>query len=315
MAKPLERPDWFPLDIYSKKLSLEEWTFEIFKRVMFNNDTIPNLIMVFPDSNRPPEQMSLHLLTHEERIAIFMECIKERNKTRFLEEIKLMAPNPIFPISAPSITDVFIMFNNIISSDWYIKNHKKYNLVKLIEKIHRGETLNDKETLIFMEFQFKAWDNTESEDNKISHPNEKTRYMNGIPAIINQHFSKDDASSYLSSLLTDWTGKIHELSTSFDSWNTYQILAFFDLTVWFKLNHIKAHRTCIYSLIWPGMGRRAEKHDGYVNKSDDIGDIHAKVLKVISDDALRTLMMATANNIHYEERLAAKKQANKLAEA
>jgi hypothetical protein len=188
MAKPLKKPDWLSFDIYNKELSLEEWTVEIYKRVMFDQDTIPGLRIYFDDPTIAPQQASLHLYSPEEQIIAFMQCIQEKNNEYFLKDIKTVAPHPIYPISTPSITDVFIMYKHIITSDWYKNNSKKRLLNKIIEKIHNGESMTDMETLIFMEFQFRAWNNTNSSDGVITYPNEKTLYMNGIPSIINEHF-------------------------------------------------------------------------------------------------------------------------------
>src|SRR4051812_9842942 len=105
MKKALEKPDWYPLDIYSKRLTTKEWLYEIWKRDKFNRDDI------FP--------FSMRLLPKEEIKKHFKNFVFSKDIEHFLSYLK---PTPQQPIRPLSISDVFRMFSLIIRSNWY-KEH------------------------------------------------------------------------------------------------------------------------------------------------------------------------------------------------
>jgi len=140
MGKELEKLDWYPQDVYSKRLTTKEWLYEIWKRDKFNRDEI------FP--------FSMRLLSAEERKKHFKAFIFSKDIEHFLSHLKPMPQQPIRPVS---ISDVFRMFTLIVGSDWYKKYPDKEVFEGAIQALAGDQRLTHEQKLVFDKFYDTHW--------------------------------------------------------------------------------------------------------------------------------------------------------------
>jgi hypothetical protein len=280
MTNKIEKPEWYPLPIYNKKITPEEWFYEIFKRVAFKN--------TLSLSNS-----SIHLLEASVKANLYLEKISENNLVEFLRT--MIYPIPGKPIKPLSISDVFRLYGLIKKSNWYQNHPDKIIFESAVDTLTNGNELNQEQKIIFSKFFDTPWYTFhENSTNKVWNPLKDFTYLNGVPVSIDPGYAKEDTAKELKNLLSAWVGKLQDVSYKYDSWQTCNILAVFDLMMWFKIQNITCTKIALHKLIWP-KGRISKKIDGLVNPDDDISLIIDLVDKVISSNVLRTLLLVCEN--------------------
>ena len=98
MAKELTRPSWYNEEFYNKNITSEEWLFELWKRVQFNQSEtgLPN---------------SFRILPIKEQGKYFVEVVFDQQIEKF---ISLVEASPPQPIRCPSVSDIFIMYHLLL---------------------------------------------------------------------------------------------------------------------------------------------------------------------------------------------------------
>lgn len=104
MIKESIRPGWYDDKFYSKKKTPEEWLFELWKRVAFNQ-----------------QFHAIHLLSIQEQEKRFLEVIFDTQSDKYLSSVEAIEPQPI---RHPSVSDIFLMYHQLANTDWYQKKLK-----------------------------------------------------------------------------------------------------------------------------------------------------------------------------------------------
>lgn len=270
MSKKIEMPDWFPRALYTRELSPEEWLFEIYKRAFFNC--------------QPP-----YILSKELKADYFKGMIEHDDRQGLLEKLR---PQLGQPIKTMSVSDVFRLCSLITNSSWYQNHPDKAVFESAIDTLAKGGQLSEGQKIIFARFYETPCDVFhESSNQERWFINREITHLSGVPVTIDPCYNKDDCSKELKRILKQWVGKQHDVSTKFDTWLEYKILAVFDLRVWLKIQEIKYSNIDLHNLLWP-KGRISSHSEDLVNPYDDIDRIIEESEKIITLSTVRMLWLA-----------------------
>ncbi len=285
MAKKIELPEWYSAERYDKKLSPEEWLYEIWKRNTFNMD-------------KTELPISIRLLPIEDQKRWFIESVFANDIENFCAGIKAKQAQAIRDLS---VADVFRMFFLIAESNWF-KTHQDKELIQgAIHAITSGEIPTPEQHLIFDKFSDIPWHSFHEKTNDEAwYPNKDINYLTGIPVSLNPGYDKNDSSKQLKSALTSWVGKLHDIEKKFDLWGGCKMLAVFDLATWFNLQGVKYSKIDIHKLLWPhgrisSIKEKRSADDSLVNPYDDIDQIFDLINRDISLNVIRTLIHICEN--------------------
>lgn len=269
MSKSLEKPNWYPLEIYEKKLTPEEWLQEIFKRL--NLDEL--LANPFLDSQI---QMS------------FFESIILKNQVKNMtQELRNELPRPIKPLS---VFEILRLAFQVLRSQEYQTHPDKKNLETALTTIVEGGTLNQDQKRIvsrFIEIPYNEF--------LINYSNQNINsYISGLPIAIDPTFDRKDILFEMRRLLNKWQPKkkLRPLSqTIFKSWSEKKVLALFDLQVWYKIKQINYSKMDLARTLWPNPPESKLK-DSTVDLKDFIDEALKLTKKVINLGTFRPLFFA-----------------------
>lgn len=275
MTKELIKPTWYDDEFYNKSRTPEEWLFEFWKRVQFNQDETG-----FPSS--------FHMLSVKEQESHFISLILNQQIEKFLSSIKASPPQPI---KYPSVSDIFIMYHLVKKSEWYVNNPNRDAFERAISTILNKGTLSSEEKVSFGEMYNKPWcayHENHQQDNWC--PKHEIEHLTGIPISIDPGYAKKDTIEILKKKLNAWVGKLQGVQCQFERWQESKILAVFDLTLWFKIQRVQYKNIDIHKLIWPN-GRISSLSGEEVNPYDDIDHSIDLANRIINKNILGTLLM------------------------
>ncbi len=279
MTKELTKPSWYDDEFYNKNRTPEEWLYELWKRVQFNQDEI----------GLPYSMRSLSIKEQEKH---FIEFIFDPQIERILN---LLQPTPPQPIRYPSVSDIFIMYQLLTNTDWYKNNPSRDAFESAISTITKKGTLSKEHQVAFLEMYKTPWCvfyENHQQDNWC--PQKEMEYLSGIPLSIDPGYAKEDTITILKEKLNAWVGKVQGIQFQFARWQERKILAVFDLRAWFKIQGIKFTNIGIHKLIWPD-GRVSNATGDFVYSDDDIAysiDLAERVIDKSTISSLITMCEA-----------------------
>ena len=144
MSRPIEKPEWYPLLVHKNNntLSPEEWLYEIYKRIKFNNNlSLPNSF--------------IHLLEPTARANLFLEKISENNLDEFL--LTIVHSTPGKPIKNLSVSDAFRIVSLVKKSDWYQSQTDKEIFEGAIDTLTSKEELSTEQKKSFSKYFELPW--------------------------------------------------------------------------------------------------------------------------------------------------------------
>jgi len=125
-------------------------------------------------------------------------------------------------------------------------------------------------------------------------------HLTGVPTSIDPGYAKEDAAKAFKSQLKKWVGKQQDVELQFLQWQESNILAVFDLKLWFALEGIEYTNISLHRLIWPN-NRVSSKTGYHVNPHDDIDHISHLVDKAINLQVVRELVLLTEARLYQKE--------------
>lgn len=275
MTKELRRPSWYNDEFYNKSREPEEWLYELWKRYQFDQDKIglANSIYTYP-------------IKQQEKW--FIEFIFDKQIEKFLNNF--LEATPPHPIRYPSVSDIFLMYHQFINSDWYKSNPNREAFESAISTITNEGTLSREQNIAFIEMYKTPWcvfyENHQQND---WCPKNEMKYLSGIPLSLDPGYAKKDTDKILKKKLNAWVGKLQGIQVQFDRWQESNILAVFDLRLWFQIQRIEFKKIDIHRLIWPN-GRVSNTTGEGVNPYDDIDHSIDLVNRVIDKSPICSLL-------------------------
>lgn len=271
MIKESIRPGWYDDKFYSKKKTPEEWLFELWKRVAFNQ-----------------QFHAIHLLSIQEQEKRFLEVIFDTQSDKYLSSVEAIEPQPI---RHPSVSDIFLMYHQLANTDWYQKNSNREEFENAIFAITENRALSREQKLAFSEMRKIPWCVAYENHQKDNwYPQKEIEYLSGIPILLDPGYDKEDTITILKRKFDAWIGKKkrRQVQDQFDIWQESQILAVFDLKLWFEIQKTKITNIDIHKLIWPE-GRISKVTGEGVNPDDDIRHSIDLTIKVIDINVIGSL--------------------------
>ncbi|HAZ7573790.1 hypothetical protein OQJ02_05040 [Legionella sp. PATHC032] len=274
MTNELKRPCWYNEDFYNKIREPEEWLYELWKRYQFSQDEIglPNSIYTYPI---------------EQQEKYFNEFIFAQQIEKFLDTFLDAAPPQ--PIRDPSVSDIFLMYHQIINSDWYKSVPNREAFESAISSVTNERNLSREQKIAFDEMYKIPWYVYNENHHDDWCPKNEMEYLSGIPLSLDPGYAREDVGKILNEKLNLWVGKLQGIHKQFDRWHARKILAVFDLTLWFQIQKIEIKKIDIHRLIWPN-GRVSNSTGEGVNPYDDIDHSFDLVNKVIDKSPIYSLL-------------------------
>lgn len=275
MTKELTIPDWYNHDFYNKIRKPEEWLFELDKRYNFKRNKIGLTQLINELPQKKQEEYFLKFIFSEE-IENILNGLK---------------PTPRSPIKHPSVSDIFIMYHQLINSSWYKNHPKRLTFENAISKHLKNGILTGRQKDVLMEMHDTPWCVFHKNHLQESWcPNKDFHYLTGIPISLDAFHSKEDICTDLKNKLTAWAGKPHEFLSKLETWQESKILAIFDLTTWFKIKKIKYSNIDLHDLIWP-KGRISKNTGSEVEPNSAIKNSIKLADQVINASFIKLLVM------------------------
>ncbi len=275
MAKKLIKPSWYDEEFYNKNRTPEEWLYELWKRNQFRLGDI--------GLSHSTPSLSLH-----EQEKYFIEFIFDPRIENYLSYLEATPPRPIRDLS---VSDIFIMHNLLTNADWYKNHPKRHAFESSISTIAEKRTLPKEQMRAFYEMYKTPWCVFYENHQQDSWcPKKENVYLSGIPISLDPGYLKEDTIAILKKKLNACVGKIQDIRSQFERWQSSKILAVFDLMLWFKIRRIEYSNIKLHNLIWPA-GRISKLKGNEVNPYDDIDHIISLTNRVIDDGPIRSLMV------------------------
>lgn len=268
----LIRPTWYNEEFYSKERSPEEWLFELSKRYAL--------------------EQQLHVISHleiAEQEKCFIKNIFNEQIDKYLHLIESIESQPI---RYPAISDIFLMYHQLINTNWYKQNPNREKFESAISAIINDTNLSPEQEMSFREMQKTPWCVTyehHQQDNWC--PKIEMERLSGIPLLLDPGYKKKDIIAILKRKFNGWVGKSKRrgIEEQLNIWQESQILAVFDLKLWFEIQKVKITNIGIHELIWP-YGRVSEFTGEEVNPYDDIDHCIDLVSKIIDRNVICSLI-------------------------
>lgn len=189
------------------------------------------------------------------------------------------------------------MYHQLTNTDWYQKNSNREEFENAISAITENRSLSREQKIALMEMQNTPWCIAYENHQKDNwYPQEEIGYLSGIPILLDQRYDKEDTITILKKKFNAWMGKKkrRQVQDQFDIWEESQILAVFDLKIWFEIQKTKISNIVIHKLIWPE-GRISKVTGEGVNPDDDIRHSIDLTIKVIDSNVIASLIMLCEN--------------------
>ena len=258
MTTKIAPPSWYPLPIYNRELTPEEWLHEIFKRSKLND------ILANP------------FLTQKDRLEIFDTIILRDEIFDIRSALRGQLGQPIRDLS---IAETLYIAELIKQDKSYGENPETKILEDAVKAKAQNKPLTDKQKVVFSKFHDIPWHSFHEEThNKSWYP--RIPYLMGAPVTINAYYFRIDILGELKKLLTRWTKKkMRAISTDiFSTWSEKNILAIFDLRIWHKIHNIDMPKIELARLLWPNPPLSKKKKattvylDDYIDEAIDLSD-------------------------------------------
>jgi len=258
MTSKIEIPSWYPLPVYKRELTPEEWLHEFFKRSKIND------ILANP------------FLTQQNRLEIFNAIILRDEIIDIRSALRGQLGQPIRDLS---IAEILYLAELIKQDKSYTENPQTRILESAIKTKAQNIPLTNEQKEVFTQFYDIPWHSFhENTNDKNWYP--RIPYLMGAPVTINAYYFRTDILGVLKNLLTRWTHKkLRAISSDvFSTWSEKQILAIFDLRVWYKINNIEFSKIDLARLLWPNPPVSKKKKattvylDDYIDEAIDLCD-------------------------------------------
>jgi hypothetical protein len=259
MAKTnqIEVPSWYPLPVYNRELTPEEWLHEIFKRSELNNT------LAYP------------FLTQQESLEIFNAVIL---KDEIPDIRSILQGKHGQPIRDLSIAESLYITELIKQDKSYRDNPDTIILESAIKARVGNIPLTNEQRDVFGKYHDIPWHSFRAESNNHRwYP--RIPYLIGAPVTINAFYFKTDILSELRKLLTRWITPKRAISKKvFSTWTEKKILAIFDLRIWYKLYGITIPKIELARILWPNPPpSKKKKHttvylEDYIDMAIDLSD-------------------------------------------
>lgn len=282
MTNKIEIPVWYPLPVYNRELTPEEWLHEIFKRSKLND------ILASPFMNQ------------KTKLEIFNTIILKNEIVDIRTALRSQLGQPIKDIS---ITEILYIAELIKQEKSYSENPDTKILESAIKAKAHNIPLTGQQKAVFSRFYDIPWHSFHGEsNNKNWYP--RIPYLIGAPVTINAYYFRTDILSELKKLLTRWTKKkMRAISTDvFLNWSEKNILAIFDLRVWYKINGIDVPKIELARLLWPDPPTSKKKKGTTVYLDDYIDEAIALSDKNIHEGNVSMLFQTCESRKYLHEK-------------
>lgn len=262
MTSKIEIPSWYPLPVYNKELTHEEWLHEIFKR------------------SKIKDIQASSALNQQSRLEIFNAIILKDEIVDIRSVLQAQLGQPIRDLS---ISEVLYIAELIKREKSYSENPDMKILESAIKAKANNISLTNEQENVFSKFYDIPWHSFHEESNNKSwYP--RIPYLMGAPVTINAFYFRTDILSELKKLLTRWTKpKFRAISKKiFLTWTKKNILAIFDLQLWYKINNLEVPKIELARLLWPNPPISKKR----------------KATTVCLDDYIDEAITLSDNNIH-----------------